>query len=68
MRGAGLGDSDDEYESSLEPTSGFYGKRMKTKVNNGHVTQNGNVSVGSQSPRTQHTSEVSVSTPRSPFG
>ena len=63
MRGAGLGDSDDEYESSLEPTSGFYGKRMKTKVNNGHATQNGNVSVSSQS---QHTSEVSVSTPTSP--
>ena len=68
MRGTGLGDSDDEYESSLEPTSGFYGKRIKTKVSNGHTNRTGNSSVSSQSPRTQHTSDVSVSTPMSPIG
>ena len=70
MRGAGLGDSDDEYESSLEPTSGFYGKRIKAKASSGNSsTRKGNesVSLSSHQSRSIHTSDVSVSTPRSPI-
>ena len=61
MRGASLVDSDDEYEDTLQASSGFYGKHMKTKTSNGKVVRNGSSS--SHSLSNSSTPAVSVTTP-----
>ena len=63
MRGSALGgDSDEEYESSLEPTSGFYGKRIKAKMNKGQRQQaaSTNGSSSSQSSISQNFSMLTA--------